>query len=75
MSNYFKILALAVSAWLSQQGSISVDGYTITASNNGAPVKFTLAMAFATLEEFYLSGMAEGQFQVGSTLIVVAKNK
>jgi hypothetical protein len=71
--SYFQILAEAIAALVSQTLTIRVGNFTLTATNNGAPVKFTFGMAIAALEAFVASGEKTGSFQVGSTLVTVTK--
>lgn len=70
---YLQLLSTAITAVASGKDTISFDGYSITATNNGAPVKFTFASALLALEELVLSNFTNLSFQIGSTLIVVSK--
>lgn len=68
MSN-LEIIALALEAVIMHSATIRLGKFTISASNNGAPVKFSLGAAITAIEEV-LAGTT-GSFQVGSTLITV----
>ena len=69
--NYLPILMTALNAVLSKKLSITIDGFVITASNNGAPVHFTFGSAISALEA--VAAGATGSVQIGSTLVTITK--
>ena len=67
--NYFTKLWLVITTVFGQKVSFRLGNYTLSASNNGDPVAFTVISAWKAIGEFESGNVTS--FQVGSTLITV----
>jgi hypothetical protein len=69
--NFFQILATAFSTVLGGSASVTIKGYTVSATLATTPVHFTFAAALVAISKV-LAG-ATGTFQSGDISISIAK--
>jgi len=69
--NYTQLLAIAIAAGLTKSLTFRVGNFQISATENGAPVHFTIGEALTAAEQ--VAAGKTGSFQIGSILVSVTE--